>query len=84
MRDRVEGSLDVRIQDPLLALVGTRDVEDLGYGVVAGASRSEAVAGRLEASLPVRLQGVLYDRLHHSIWTVGMPKGRILPLAFGM
>jgi hypothetical protein len=67
VRDRVECSLDVRVQHPLLALVGARDVEDPGYGVVAGASGSETVAGRPEASFPVGLQGVLDDRLYRPI-----------------
>src|SRR5688572_27263247 len=82
MRDRVEGSFDVRVQNPLLALVGACDAKDLGYGVVAVAPRSEAIAGRLEASFPVRLQGVLYDRLHHPVYDRGDAKRPHLAISF--
>src|SRR5215210_2737639 len=83
VRDRVEGSFYVRIQDPLLALVGARNVEDLGYGIVATSSWSEAVAGRLEMSFPVRLQGVLYDRLHHPVMDCGDAQRTHLAVSFG-
>src|SRR5262245_2779874 len=59
MVDVVKSPLNVRIDDPLLPLVGPSEAVDLGDGIVASTPRSEAITAALELGLPVGFQGIL-------------------------
>src|SRR4051794_24913742 len=63
----IEGTFDVSVQDPSLALVGARDGINPGDGIMASPTGTEAVAGALKPGLPKRFQSVLHDRLRGTI-----------------
>ena len=79
--DAIEALGDVGIEDPLAAArLGQRPVE--GLDRVHGApSWPEAVAVRLEARLPFRLQRQLDERLHHPIQHGRYAQGPLLAVA---
>ena len=81
--DLVEACRDVTFKHPLIR--AGREIVNLGDGVLRSALRAEAVAARLEVRLEDRFEYQLEAGLHApDPATVGMPRRRSFPDAFGI
>ena len=67
MSDIVERPLDVSVENPFTSPDWCGDVIDSADDIMTSATWSKAVTARLEASLPVRFEGVLDHGLHGAV-----------------
>src|SRR5665213_3570601 len=63
MRNVIERTFDVRIYNPFLPLMRSRQAVDFADGVVTPSARTEPITRELKASFPIRFQRILHHCL---------------------
>lgn len=86
MGDVVKRALEICIQEPSIVraiLARSQPCVAVFNGIVAAPSRSEAITAGLKAGFPAGLQGILDDRLCHTIFYGGNAQRSELSPGFG-